>query len=100
MPAVNKGALKFVDEKVQKEIDRVMKQRIRYVLAISEKNNVELLILGAWGCGVFRNDPEKIADNFRSVLTGEMKFDIPRIVFAVLDRDGKTYAAFEPLSNN
>jgi uncharacterized protein (TIGR02452 family) len=30
-----------------------MKQRIRYVLAVSEKNGIDLLILGAWGCGVF-----------------------------------------------
>jgi len=100
MPAVNKGALKFVDGKGQDEIDAVMKQRIRYVLAVSEKNNVDLLILGAWGCGVFRNDPAKIADNFRDVLNEEPKLDIPRIVFAVLDRDRKTYGAFERLSEN
>jgi uncharacterized protein (TIGR02452 family) len=77
-----------------------MKRRISYVLAVSEKNNVDLLILGAWGCGVFRNDPEKIAGNFKDVLNEERKFGIPRIVFAVLDREGKTYGAFERLLNN
>jgi uncharacterized protein (TIGR02452 family) len=99
MPAVNKGALKFVDEQVQREIDDVMKQRIRYVLAVSEKNNVDTLILGAWGCGVFRNNPQNIADNFRHVLTENPGFDVPRIIFAIFDRGGETYHAFESLSS-
>jgi uncharacterized protein (TIGR02452 family) len=85
---------------VQQEIDTIMKQRIRYVLAVSEKNGIDLLILGAWGCGVFKNDPETIADNFKKVLTEIPKFNIPQIFFAVLDRDGKTYDAFKTLSGD
>lgn len=100
MPAVNRGALKLVDTQVQREIDTVMKQRIRYVLAVSEKHSIDVLILGAWGCGVFRNDPETIADNFKEVLAEIPTFNIPQIIFAVLDRDGKTYSAFEKLSGN
>lgn len=99
MPAVNRGALKTVNENIQMEIDETMRRRIRYVLAASEKNKVEILILGAWGCGVFKNDPMKIAENFKDVLNEEWKFDIPRIVFAVIDRDGKTYEAFTPLAS-
>jgi len=98
MPAVNKGALKSVNAQVQLEIDITMKQRIRYILAVSEINNIDLLILGAWGCGVFRNDPEKIADNFKEILAETATFNIPEIAFAVLDRDGKTYDAFKQLS--
>lgn len=97
-PAVNKGALQFINREVQKEIDDTMKRRMRYVLAVSEKNDVDLLILGAWGCGVFKNDPQDIANNFCSVLKEEPKFDIPKLVFAILDRDGKAFNAFEPLS--
>jgi uncharacterized protein (TIGR02452 family) len=99
MPAVNKGALKFVDDQIQKQIDDVMKQRMRYVLAVSENNNVDTLILGAWGCGVFGNNPQNIADNFRHVLTENPRFDVPRIIFAIFDRGGETYHAFEPLSS-
>jgi uncharacterized protein (TIGR02452 family) len=95
MPAVNKGALKLVNEEVEQQIDEIMKRRIRYVLAVSEKSNVETLILGAWGCGVFRNDPVTIAGNFRAVLSEARKFAIPQIVFAVIDRDGQTVGAFE-----
>ncbi len=98
MPAVNRGALKSVNGQIQKEIDHVMKKRIRYVLAVSEKNNIDVLVLGAWGCGVFRNEPEKIADNFREVLA-EKLFAIPEVVFAVLDREKKTYRAFLGLAS-
>lgn len=55
------------------------------------------ILLGAEGCGVFRKDPEKIASNFREVLT-EQQFFLPQIIFAVIDRDGKTCSAFDQLT--
>lgn len=97
MPAVNKGALSVLDDDVQRRIDEVMMERIRYVLAVSEQHHVDTLILGAWGCGVFRNHPEDIARNFRDVLREKPGFNIPNIVFAILDRDGKTYEVFHQM---
>ena len=48
----------------------------------------ETLILGAWGCGVFRNSPEKIAGHFAHFLTKGGKYDgvFKKVVFAVFDR--------------
>lgn len=41
-------------------------------------------VLGAWGCGVFRNDPSMIAQLFAAALRGYAgRFD--RVVFTVLD---------------
>jgi uncharacterized protein (TIGR02452 family) len=41
------------------------------------------LVLGAWGCGVFQNDPEEIAELFKEALTGPFAHQFKRMVFAV-----------------
>ncbi|MER7914196.1 TIGR02452 family protein, partial [Streptomyces sp. NPDC096068] len=55
-------------------------------------------VLGAWGCGVFQNDPEQVAGAFRALLTGDDRFagHFEEVVFAVLDRASgtPTLAAF------
>ncbi|HET9382916.1 MAG TPA: TIGR02452 family protein, partial [Streptomyces sp.] len=57
------------------------------------------LVLGAWGCGVFRNDPEQVAGAFRSLLApgGRFAGTFTHVVFGVLDRTrgGDVRAAFE-----
>lgn len=74
-------AEKFV---TREENNKVMRQRIRFVLDIAKKNNVDTLVLGAWGCGVFRQDPEFVAKCFaeecKSVL-GDVEMNV---VFAVI----------------
>jgi uncharacterized protein (TIGR02452 family) len=56
-------------------------------------------VLGAWGCGVFRNDPAVVARLFGEFLLGGGTFEraFEHIVFAVLDRDGHTIRPFEAL---
>ncbi|HVT71393.1 MAG TPA: TIGR02452 family protein [Trebonia sp.] len=47
------------------------------------------LVLGAWGCGVFRNDPAVVATAFAGHLDRTRgRFD--RVVFAVYDRRAGT----------
>ncbi|WP_329128829.1 TIGR02452 family protein [Streptomyces sp. NBC_01476] len=57
------------------------------------------LVLGAWGCGVFRNDPARVAAAFAALLTGNGRFAraVDEVVFAVLDGqpDAPVRAAFE-----
>lgn len=57
------------------------------------------LVLGAWGCGVFQNDPVDVADAFRVQLDGGGRFHgaCEHIVFGVLDRTrgAATRSAFE-----
>jgi uncharacterized protein (TIGR02452 family) len=52
-----------------------------------------LVVLEAWGCGVFANDSEDVAEGFARLLTGSGRF---RTAFAVLDRshDQATIRAF------
>jgi uncharacterized protein (TIGR02452 family) len=59
---------------------------------------VEKLVLGAWGCGVFRNDPRMVARVFSELLSLPGPYDgfFAEVVFAVLDRSPEqpTYKAF------
>lgn len=86
-PAVNVGALHHRDDRGD-EIGRVMRERIERVLGVAALHGHETLVLGAWGCGVFRNDPEQIAELFRAALAGRFRGAFTRVVFAVLDTSG------------
>jgi uncharacterized protein (TIGR02452 family) len=85
MPAVNAGAIRHGSPELQR-VAEVMERRIRCVLALAAITGPRELVLGAWGCGVFRNDPEEIASLFAKVL-GENHWHthFDRIVFAVFD---------------
>jgi len=76
---------------------QVMRQRIDMILAIAHKHGYKNLVLGAWGCGVFRNNPQHVAGYFRDSLTNGGRFEnlFERIRFSVLDpSDRGTYNAF------
>merc|ERR1739848_5072 len=61
------------------------------VLHTFASNGCVELVLGAWGCGVFRNDPATVAHLFNEVLTELGCFR--RVIFAVLDpRMAQTFA--------
>jgi uncharacterized protein (TIGR02452 family) len=45
------------------------------------------IVLGAWGCGVFRNDPDQVASTFAALLAGEFAGTFAKVVFAVWDTD-------------
>ena len=62
-----------------------MKRRMKLSLAIFARQKNKHLILGAYGCGVFRNDPKKIAKWWQELLTDSFADVFETIVFAVLD---------------
>ncbi|MDQ0061490.1 TIGR02452 family protein [Paenibacillus harenae] len=96
LPAVNYGQVLLKGEDPQ-EAERLMKDRMRLTLAIFAKKGDMNLILGAYGCGVFRNDPVKVARWWRELLVDEgFGFLFSEIRFAVLDnsKDGKCIRAF------
>lgn len=63
----------------------LMQQRIRRVLAVAHAFGFGALVLGAWGCGVFGNDPDRTAADFRSALEGEFAGAFSDVVFAIAD---------------
>jgi uncharacterized protein (TIGR02452 family) len=74
-----------------------MKDRMRYALAILAQELPQTIILGAFGCGVFGNDPQDVARWWRELLIDEKYGSyFWRVVFAVLDRPGgENIRAFE-----
>jgi len=49
-------------------LKQTFKSRIRNILEAAIDNGTEVLILGAFGCGAFKNPPEVVAAAFREVL--------------------------------
>jgi uncharacterized protein (TIGR02452 family) len=77
------------------ELESALHRRAAMVLALAEAKQHRSLLLGAWGCGVFRNDPGAVADAFASWLAHpRFACSFDRVCFAILDRGGDTRAAF------
>jgi uncharacterized protein (TIGR02452 family) len=87
-PAVNAGALLKNSPHLAPQILPTMKSRVEKLLALAAHLNYEHLLLGAWGCGVFRNEPESIGSLFASALLKDDRFRgrFRSVHFAVLDR--------------
>jgi uncharacterized protein (TIGR02452 family) len=96
IPAVNLNKNSYYDENLKEWISKVedkpleyedtMLNKIRLMLTLAIENHCDTIILGAWGCGVFKNHPKEVAEFFKKVLNEEnygVKFE--RIVFAVID---------------
>ncbi len=86
-PAPNAGEELRRDPDAQPAISRTLVRRTAMVLAVAAAHRERNLVLGAWGCGVFRNDPAEVAAVFADALAAPRfagAFD--RIVHAVWSR--------------
>lgn len=85
-PAVNAGALARNAPELLPQLVPTMRQRLRLVLAAAARHGVEALVLGAWGCGVFANDPAQVAQLFAEALAEPtIRGRFQRIDFAIFD---------------
>lgn len=96
-PAVNAGEVYEKNNrnadadlnKIEEKIFNVMEERIRRIIKIAIINGNTSIVLGAFGCGVFRNKIEDIASMFKEVLIGEGYASFfTNITFAVYDKSG------------
>jgi uncharacterized protein (TIGR02452 family) len=103
-PAPNAGAVEQNEPKNVGEIELALKRRTELVLGIAVAHEVKRLVLGAWGCGVFRNDPAIVAKTFSEFLKppGQFAGAFAEVVFAVYDRSETlaTYNAFAQQFNS
>lgn len=69
------------------ETDRLFeihKQRADRILTIAAAYQIDYLVLGAFGCGAFRNNPEVVASAYKDVLSfGKFSGHFEKIEFAV-----------------
>ena len=85
-PAVNRGAIAKNEAERLDEVEPTMRERIDHVLGVAAQKKYRRLVLGAWGCGVFRNDPRQVSGWFAEHLHGEKyQNEFDSVVFAVLD---------------
>lgn len=65
--------------------DEALSSRIDLVLDMAEDNGVKSIVLGAFGCGVFGQDPKQVARMFKEKLANR---PFANVVFAVLPGRG------------
>jgi uncharacterized protein (TIGR02452 family) len=97
-PAPNAGAAVQTRPEESPLIPGVFERRSEYVLALAASQGYKRVVLGAWGCGVFRNDPSIVAGAFAGHLRhGAWSGRFERIVFSVLDSSPslETFTAFQ-----
>ena len=93
--AVNAGAVKENEIERIDEIEGIMKIRIDKLLGLSALSNHKTLILGAWGCGVFQNDPQMIAQLFSELLNTKYQGVFEKVVFSIYAKNKKFIEAFQ-----
>ncbi|GAB2863243.1 TIGR02452 family protein [Actinocorallia aurea] len=90
-PAPNRGALP-----PDVDVSALLRLRAAKVLSLAASEGHERLVLGAWGCGVFRNDPAEVAAVWADLLDGPFAGAFAHVAMAVWDPGRATpqYRAF------
>ena len=73
----------------EEENEEALKSRIKFIYNIANENQIDTLILGAYGCGVFGQDPKKVASLFLECAPGKVN----TILFAI--PKGRNYESFK-----
>ncbi|MFE3850389.1 TIGR02452 family protein [Streptomyces griseorubiginosus] len=86
--APNAGVVRRTAPDRVAELPRALAVRAERVLSVAVAEGYRRLVLGAWGCGVFQNDPAQVAGAFRTLLGPGGRFEgaFEHVVFGVLDR--------------
>lgn len=86
--APNAGVVRRTAPERAAELTAALAVRAERVLETAAAHGYRRLVLGAWGCGVFQNDPAQVAGAFRALLGpgGRFTATFEHVVFGVLDR--------------
>jgi uncharacterized protein (TIGR02452 family) len=84
MPAPNSRELDRYPEAAARLSDTFHARTLK-VLHLAAAQGHRTLVLGAWGCGAFRNDPVLVADAFAAALE-RTRGSFDRVVFAIYER--------------
>lgn len=94
--AMNPNAGNTAAKIANQELHALLETRIRRIFKVAASEGNEILILGAFGCGAFRNPPDVVADVFRQI-TDEYGKYFETIEYAVFhtERETENYKAFK-----
>lgn len=83
------------------ELETLLTSRIRRIFEVAVANENEVMILGAFGCGAFRNPPEIVANVFYNVMQDYLcYFDTIEYAVYYTEREVANYEAFQKIMNN
>jgi uncharacterized protein (TIGR02452 family) len=82
--APNRAAIARSQPERLPEVQAILGRRAQRILRVAAAHGHRRLVLGAWGCGVFGNDPAEVAAAFAGALADSPWFE--QVSFAVLDR--------------
>jgi uncharacterized protein (TIGR02452 family) len=98
-PAPNAGAVSRNEPDRVSDIEPTLKRRAKRVVHAAALQGISELVLGAWGCGVFRNDPAMVARVFADLVAPGCAYStaFSRVVFAIYDPSGTgpNFTAFQ-----
>jgi len=93
--APNASALRQQGKYDAAVVESTLRARADLALAAAAQHGIERYVLGAWGAGVFGNDPSAVAVIFADLLRGRYAGVFSEVVFAVLGGAGRpNYDAF------
>lgn len=91
--APNKSAAQKYCRVSDKENTETLSSRINFILSVAQKRRIKTLILGAYGCGVFGQDPKEVAVLFKQHLQS-LPWGFDKVVFAIPNGKNGNYSAF------
>lgn len=86
---------KYYKDADPRNVEGELRTRIAMILATAAINHVNTLVLGAFGCGVFRNDPQLVAEIFKEYLTGYFEDTFKEIYFPIPKGHDNNYEVFK-----
>ena len=97
-PAPNASAVAKNEPENRSKVEATLVRRAELILRAAAIHEIDTLVLGAWGCGVFGNDPSTVASVFQVWLGTDHEYErhFRNVVFAVYDPDDKkgNYSGF------
>ena len=87
----------FTDE----DIHKIHLSRGKRILDIALNNDIDIIILGAFGCGAFKNNPIAVSKAYKEILINQnyQKY-FEKVVFAIPDKNHPNYKTFFATFNN
>ncbi len=88
---LTKDAL-IADGKFNKFTYEEAERRIELIIKTAHALKIDILILGAFGCGVFKNPPEDVAYLFKKSLE---RYSFKKVIFAILEKNTELNDIFQ-----
>jgi len=73
----------------------LVEAKAKRILEVAAMQKHKTLILGAWGCGIFKNDPEMISRLFARLLKNEFNGTFESVLFGIPNAKSPNFSIFE-----